>query len=119
MSSQLSLRDEAYLCLLCLKNSTERIARLYWTYIQLRSITKDAPPVLMAMLGVLCSKQEGLQQKLKRSWPEYMQEKKWHDLDEQTARLNDLSSETKEELQQICSTEIKMLQLVYIMLNQN
>ena len=119
MSGKLTLKDEAYLCLLCLRNSTERIVKLYVTYIQLRSITGDTPPVLMAMLAALCSKREGLQKKLTQSWPDYMQEEKWHDQEEQAERLNELSDETQEELQQICATEMKMLQLVYIMMNRN
>lgn len=116
MNGKLSLKDEAYLCLLCLRNSTERIITLYICYIQLRSINGDFPSILMTMLMVLCLKQQGLQKKLAQSWPEYMVEKKWHSMEEQTARLSNLSEETQMELQQICNTEAQLLQLVYTMI---
>ncbi|MGB1270943.1 MAG: hypothetical protein ACPG5T_02590, partial [Endozoicomonas sp.] len=32
----LSCRQESYLCLLCIRDSTERVANLYFSYIQLR-----------------------------------------------------------------------------------
>ncbi|WP_263081654.1 hypothetical protein [Endozoicomonas sp. Mp262] len=119
MGSPLSLKDEAYLCMLCLKNSLDRIVRLYWTYIQLRSATGDAPPILFAMLTVLCTKRERLEKKLNLSWPDYMQDRKWHDQEEQMANLKGLSHETQEELQQICATELKLLQLVCLMINRD
>ena len=115
MGSKLTSKDEAYLSLLCLKNSTERIAKLYTTYIQIRSITGSPPPMLMAMLHILCSKREGIQRKLAGSWPDYMQNKKWHAYEEQSAKIRDLTDETQQKLEQIFNTEILMLELVYIM----
>ena len=119
MSEKLSLNDEAYLCLLCLKNSTERIARLYMAYIQLRTSVGQSPPVLFAMLGMLCTKIQGLQSSLSTKWPTYMTDKKWHDPDEQVAHLSALSTDSQEELEQICGTEMRMLQLVGMMINRS
>ncbi|MDP0561636.1 MAG: hypothetical protein QS721_04605 [Candidatus Endonucleobacter sp. (ex Gigantidas childressi)] len=118
MSTKLSFKDEAYLCLLCLKNSTERMVKWYVMYIQLRSIVGDIPPLLIAVLASLCTKTKGLQKKLIQSWPNYMQEEKWHDQKDQAVLLNDLSNETQEELRQVCIAEMKLLQLIYIMTNK-
>ena len=112
MSNKLVASDEAYLCILCLRNSTERIIKLYLSYMKLRSLTGGVQPVLVGMLMVLHGKFSGLQEKLVRSWPEYTKEKKWHNIDEQMEKLTDLSEDTQQELQQICSTEAQLLQVV-------
>lgn len=119
MSEKLSLNDESYLCLLCLKNSTERIAKLYMTYIQLRTSSGQSSPILLAMLGMLCAKTQRLQRHLSEKWPVYMTDKKWHDPDEQMMRLRGLSAESQEALEQICATEMRMLQLVGMMINRS
>jgi hypothetical protein len=111
-------REEAYLALLCLRNSTVRIAQLYWTYIKLRSLTGQAPPILIIMLSVLWEKQQGLHDNLVSSFPEDMAAKKWHAQDEMTDHLADMSEETQADLQKICSTEMQMLQLVSLMMRQ-
>ena len=113
-SWQMSLHDESYLCLLSLRDSTGRIARLYYSYIQLRlAIAGKAPPaVLLSMLLVLQQKRENLHQQLLDNYPEYMAEARWHDQDEQIARLVNLSEESRTDLQQICTTEMKLLLLI-------
>ncbi len=112
MSEKLSLNDEAYLCLLCLKNSTERITRLYMAYIQLRTGIGHSPPILFAMLWVLFKKIRGLQSRLSEKWPAYMIDKKWHEPHEQMMHLHGLSVESQDALEQICANEMRMLQLV-------
>ena len=79
----------------------------------------NAPPILIAVLSALCAKSKGLQQKLIRSWPEYMQDYKWHCHDEQAVKIQYLSNENKEDLHQICATEIKLLQVVYLMISKH
>ena len=112
-SRQMSLYDESYLCLLSLRDSTGRIARLYYSYIQLRQmIAGEAPPVLITMLLVLQKKKENLHRKLLDSYPDYMTRKRWHNQDEQVAQLAHLSEESRADLQQICSTEMKLLVLI-------
>ena len=111
-------QEEAYLSLLCLRDSTQRIANLYWTYIELRTLTGQAPPILLIMLNVLCEKQQGLQDKLEESFPEAMAEEKWHDQNEQVGHLSDLSEETQQDLQKICATEMQMILLVSAMMQR-
>ncbi|WOG27758.1 hypothetical protein [Endozoicomonas sp. 8E] len=111
-------QEEAYLSLLCLRNSTFRIAQLYWTYIKLRSLTGQAPPILIIMLSVLWEKQQGLHNRLVAAYPEDMAAEKWHGQDEMNDRLGDMSRETQEDLQKICQTEMQMLQLVGMMMKQ-
>ena len=118
MSTKLSFKDEAYLCLLCVKNSTERMVKWYVTYIHLRSVIGDISPVLIAALASLHTTATGLQKKLIKLWPSYMQEEKWHNQKEQAARLHNISNDSQEELRQVCITEIKLFQLVYIMINK-
>ena len=109
-------QEETYLCLLCLRDSTARIAQLYWTYINLRSIYGDVPPVLLMLLSVLCEKQSGLQQRLLEHFPEFMAAQKWHGQEEQGAHLGEMSDESQADLEQICTTELRMLQLISTML---
>ncbi|WP_062260601.1 hypothetical protein [Endozoicomonas arenosclerae] len=111
-------QEEAYLALLCLRNSTFRIAQLYWTYIKLRSLTGQAPPILIIMLSTLWEKQQNLHDKLLAAYPEDMASEKWHGLEEMNDRLGDMSIETQEDLQRICQTEMQMLQLVGMMMKQ-
>ena len=116
-SQQMSRQDETYLCLLSLRDSTGRIAHLYYSYIQLRqAISGEAPPVLITMLLVLQQKKEGLHQQLLEAFPEYMASGKWHDQNEQINHLNYLSAESREDLQQICSTEMRLLLLISSMM---
>ena len=108
----MSHNEEAYLCLLCLRDSTQRIARLYWTYINLRGLSGPVPPVLIVMLNILNEKQQGLHQHLIDSFPDNMEQKKWHDQEEQSAKLSEMTTETQQELQQICTTEMTMIMLI-------
>lgn len=117
MDSQLSIKDEAYLCLLCLKSSLERIIGLYWIYIQLRSIAGRLSPLPLAMVAVLGAKQAGLEKKLCQSWPDYMQNRRWHQPQEQIAQVRSLSPESQSELGRVCATELKMFQLVSMMIH--
>ncbi|MGI9274832.1 MAG: hypothetical protein ACR2PT_08295 [Endozoicomonas sp.] len=112
----MSHQEETYLCLLCLRDSTARIARLYWTYINLRFLYGDVPPVLLMMLSVLCDKRQGLHQRLKTNFPEYMAAKKWHGQEEQNHHLGEMSDESQADLKQICTTEMRMLQLISVMM---
>ncbi|AMO58669.1 hypothetical protein GZ77_17785 [Endozoicomonas montiporae] len=114
----MSHQEEAYLCLLCLRDSTRRIARLYWTYINLRTLSGDVPPVLIVMLNVLCNKQDGLHQKLLNSYPDDMEQGKWHDQSVQNKKLSEMTLETQQELQKICTTELTMIMLVGKMMEQ-
>ncbi|PJE78630.1 hypothetical protein CI610_02419 [invertebrate metagenome] len=114
----MSHNDESYLCLLCLRNSTERIARLYWCYIQMRTQSGDLPVMLPAMLLVLCQKREKLHQTLLTRWPEYMENGKWHGEDTMTRNLSRLSTDSQEDLHRISETELKMLYLVNTMMRQ-
>ncbi|MRI33198.1 hypothetical protein EOPP23_09400 [Endozoicomonas sp. OPT23] len=111
-------QEEAYLSLLCLRDSTQRIANLYWTYIELRALTGQAPPILLIMLSKLCEKQQGLQDKLVNSFPEDMAAEKWHDQNEQVSNLSHLSEETQQDLQKICATEMQMMLLVSAMMQR-
>ena len=111
-------QEEAYLSLLCLRDSTARIAQLYWTYIELRSLASYAPPVLILMLNVLCEKRQSLQDKLLANFPEEMSAEQWHLMDEQIDHLPELSEDTQEALQRICANELQMLQLVSAMMQQ-
>lgn len=111
-------QEEAYLSLLCLRDSTARIARLYWTYINLRSISGQAPSVLIIMLSVLTDKERGLHEKLLSAYPEDMAAGKWHDQEVQNSKLGEMTIETQEDLQKICLTEMKMMQLVSVMISQ-
>ena len=104
--------EEAYLCLLCLRDSTKRIAQLYWTYINLRTLSGPVPTILIVMLSVLCEKQEGLHKHLIDTFPENMKQKKWHNQSEQNAKLVEMTTETQQELQQICATEMTMILLI-------
>ena len=114
----MSPHEEAYLCLLCLRDSTRRIAGLYWTYINLRSLSGDVPPVLILMLGVLNEKQEGLHQRLLENYLDDMEQGKWHEQEEQYQKLSEMTEETQQELQKICITEMTMIQLVGKMMEQ-
>ena len=114
----MSHHEEAYLCLLCLRDSTRRIARLYWTYINLRTLSGEVPPILVVMLGVLCDKQDGLHQRLLDSYPDDMEQGKWHDQTEQSQKLSEMTEETQQELQKICMTEMTMIMLVGKMMEQ-
>ncbi len=110
---RLSFRDECYLCLLCLRDSTERIAKLYWRYIQMRqTLSSEVSPILITMLAVLISKQQGLQKKLVSTYEDDMIRMKWHAPDEQNARLACLSDESQNDLQKICATEMRMILLL-------
>ena len=112
-ANTLSLQDESYLCLLCLRDSTQRIAHLYLTYIQLRQrYSHEAPMVLYTVLWILCEKRAGLESKLQEHYPHYMSQGKWHDSEEQHEQLRNLSQESREDLHQICSTEMKLLALI-------
>ena len=111
-------RDEAYLCLLCLRDSTRRIARLYWTYINMRTLSGQVPPVLIVMLSVLWEKQDGLHQRLLEAYPSAMAQGKWHDQAEQNRKLGEMTEETQQELQKICMTEMTMLLLIKQMIEQ-
>ncbi|WP_157673429.1 hypothetical protein [Endozoicomonas ascidiicola] len=113
------IEDESYLCLLCLRNSTERIAMLYFTYIRLRQqVSGDTPTVLIGMLLVLQEKRNSLQEKLESHYPEKMAAGLWHDSSEQMSKLDFLSDESRESLQQICISEIKMVVLISEMANR-
>ena len=115
----LPVEDEAYLCLLCLRDSTGRIVMLYSNYIRLRQrVSGKAPFVLLGMLMVLQKKWSQLQKKLLSSYPHNMAVGKWHDLQEQTEPLSHLSEESRDSLQQICLTEMKMMTLVSQMMQQ-
>ena len=110
---RLSPQDEAYLCLLCLKDSTERIAQLYLTYIKLRqNYSYEVPPVLFAVLLTLHDKRKGLLEKLEKHYPEYMIAGKWHDAEEQNTRLGNITQESRDDLHQICATEMRLLMLI-------
>lgn len=112
-SNVLPIEDESYLCLLCLRDSTERIVMLYFNYIKLRqTISGDTPAVLIGMLMVLQEKYSGLQEKLLQYYPDNMASGKWHDRDEQNKFLGYLSEESRESLQQICMAEMKMILLI-------
>ncbi|MFK0571756.1 hypothetical protein [Endozoicomonas sp.] len=115
----LPIADESYLCLLCLRDSTERIVMLYFNYIKLRqAISGDTPAALIGMLMVLQEKHNGLKEKLLQYYPENMASGKWHDRDEQNEFLGYLSEENREFLQQICITEMKMMLLISQMMEQ-
>lgn len=112
-NQQLSQHDETYLCLLSLRDSTGRIVQLYYNYLQLRqAFTGEAPPVLVTMMLALQQKKENLHQKLLKAFPKYMESGKWHQQEVLTDRLNYLSDESKKDLQQICSTEMKLVLLI-------
>lgn len=118
-STTLPIEEESYLCLLCLRDSTERIVMLYFNYIKLRQeISRDTPAVLIGMLMVLQEKSNGLQDKLLQFYPENMADGKWHDRDEQNEFLGYLSEDSRESLQQICLTEMKMMMLISQMMEQ-
>lgn len=115
----LSCRDESYLCLLCIRDSTERIANLYFSYIQLRhTLSAQVPPLLLAMMMLLQEKRNGLEDKLREHYPDYMAAGKWHDRDEQSRSLACLSEDSREDLQKICVTEMRMLLLVSEMMGR-
>ena len=89
----LPIEDESYLCLLCLRDSTERIVMLYFNYIKLRQeISRDTPAVLIGMLMVLQEKHHGLQEKLLQYYPDNMATGKWHD---RMSRMNSLGISVK------------------------
>ncbi len=111
-------QEEAYLSLLCLRDSTQRIANLYWTFIELRTLTGQAPPILLIMLNVLCEKRQGLQDNLVISFPQSMADEKWHDQNEQVSHLSELSEETQQDLQKICAMEMQMMLLVSAMMRR-
>ena len=116
---KMSLMDESYFCLLCLHDSTERIVKLYYTYIQFRQLlTGEAPPVLVTMLLVLQEKKNGLHDRLLSVYPSYMASGKWHDQGEQIGNIDCLSDESRTDLQQICATEMKLLLLVSEMMRR-
>ena len=116
---KMSLRDESYFCLLCLHDSTERIVKLYYTYIQFRQLlTGEAPPVLITMLLVLQEKKNGLHHRLVKAYPSYMAAGRWHDQDDQLNHLDSLSDESRADLQTICATEMKLLLLVSEMMKK-
>ncbi|WP_419533768.1 hypothetical protein [Endozoicomonas sp.] len=118
-SAILPIEEESYLCLLCLRDSTERIVMLYFNYIKLRQeISRDTPAVLIGMLMVLQEKHNGLQEKLLQYYPDNMATGKWHDRDEQNEFLGYLSEDSRESLQQICLTEMKMIMLISQMMEQ-
>lgn len=118
-STALPIEDESYLCLLCLRDSTERIVMLYFNYIKLRQeISRDTPAVLLGLLMVLQEKHNGLQDKLLQYYPENMAAGKWHDRNEQNEFLGYLSEDSRESLQQICLTEMKMMMLISQMMEQ-
>ena len=115
----MSLHDESYLCLLCLRDSTERMAQLYLAYIKLRqNYTHEVPPVLLTVLIILHDKRESLEDKLQATFPAYMAETKWHDPDEQGNQLSNMTEESRKDLQQVCSTEMKLLMLITEMMKQ-
>lgn len=119
MTGKMSLQDESYLCLLCLKDSTERIAQLYLTYIQLRqNYSHEVPPILFTVLIALHDKRQGLIEKLEDHYPSYMAARKWHDAEEQSAQLGNMTQESRDDLQQICSTEMRLLLLITEMMKQ-
>ncbi len=110
---QMSLQDESYLCLLCLRDSTERIACLYISYIKLRqSFAQDVPVVLFSVLIMLHEKYNGLEDKLVSLYPGYMTNGKWHNPEEQHKQLGLMTQESRDDLQQICQTEMKLLLLI-------
>ncbi|MGI2028760.1 hypothetical protein [Endozoicomonas acroporae] len=112
-ADSLPIEDESYLCLLCLRDSTERIIMLYFNYIKLRQeISRDTPAVLIGMLMVMQEKHKGLQEKLLHYYPDNMAAGKWHDRDEQNECLGYLSEDNRQSLQQICLTEMKMMMLI-------
>ena len=116
---KMSLRDESYFCLLCLHDSTERIVKLYYTYIQFRQLlTGEAPAVLVTMLLVLQEKKSGLHDRLLRAYPGYMASEKWHDQGDQIDHLECLSDESRTDLQTICATEMKLLLVVSEMMKR-
>lgn len=116
---KMSLRDESYFCLLCLHDSTERIVKLYCTYIQFRQLlTGEVPPVLVTMLLVLQEKQNGLHERLLKVYPGYMASGKWHNQGDQLEYLDYLSEESRGDLQQIYATEMKLLILVSEMMKR-
>ena len=118
-ANSLPVEDESYLCLLCLRDSTERIVMLYFNYIKLRQeISRDTPAVLIGMLMALQEKHNGLQEKLLLYYPDNMAAGKWHDRDEQNDCLGYLSEDNRESLQQICLTEMKMMMLVSEMMGR-
>ncbi len=116
---KMSLRDESYFCLLCLHDSTERIIKLYYTYIQFRQLlTGEAPAVLVTMLLVLQEKKNGLNDRLTKAFPGYMTAGKWHNQSDQIDYLDSLSDESRADLQTICATEMKLLLLVSEMMKK-
>ena len=116
---KMSLRDESYFCLLCLHGSTKRIVQLYYTYIQFRqALTGEVPVILITMLLVLQQKQNGLHERLLDNYPNYMASGKWHNQDELLCYLDHLSEESRTDLQQICTTEMKLLLLVSEMMKR-
>ena len=119
VAGKMSQQDESYLCLLCLKGSTERIAHLYLTYIKLRqNYSHEVPPVLFTVLMILYDKRQGLMDKLEEHYSSYMTDGKWHDAEEQNTRFGDMTQESREDLQQICSTEMRLLMLITEMMKQ-
>ena len=118
-ASTLSQQDEAYLCLVCLRSSTQRIAGLYLTYIQLRQkLSHEVPTVLFTVLLILQDKYAGLTETLESHYPEYMAVDKWHQPDEQSQQLALMTQESRDDLQQICTTEMKLLMLISEMMKQ-
>lgn len=116
---KMSLRDESYFCLLCLHDSTERIIKLYYTYIQFRQfLTGESPAVLVTMLLVLQEKKNGLNDRLTKAYPNYMAAEKWHNQNDQIKYLDCLSDESRADLQTICATEMKLLLLVSEMMKK-
>ena len=107
------IQDEAYLCLLCMRDSTERIVLLYLTYIHLRlSVSRDIPPALIGMSLLLQERRNSLQDKLETHHSEKMASGLWHEFQEQSQQLSFLSEENRCLLQQICISEMRMMALM-------
>lgn len=118
-TNDLSIEDETYLCLLCLRDSTARIVVLYANYIKLRQgVSGKTPLLLIGMLMTLQKKWSQLQNRLQSRYPQKMATGKWHEQQEQIEILSHLTEDSRNSLQQICQTEMKVMTLVSEMIKQ-
>ncbi len=108
----MSEMDELYLCLLYLRSTCERLAATLVCYLAARPNEEGDSTILVPVMVSLQSKQEKIAHRLDTCFPDYMEEKRWHEADVMTAQLLNLSDESRSELQQLCMTEMQTLQAV-------
>ncbi|MGY0218237.1 hypothetical protein ACWJJH_12775 [Endozoicomonadaceae bacterium StTr2] len=108
----MSEKDELYLCLLYLRSTCERLAATLVCYLAARPSEEGESTILVPVMVSLRAKQEKIANRLDSCFPEYMEQKRWHEAEVMSAQLLNLSEESREELQQLCMTEMQALQAV-------